>query len=146
MNRILCILFGFVPIVIGYGMNYILQVNDFMIAMPFLQIGIVTLCVWGIAAFLFGKSGMNRRTVIVCMNFAAFICLLLIGVQELGHYWPNHIGFASQFFYLPFTRLGMHLLFFTVYRPTFLIKCVSFLLLLLVSFVGCKCSEKRMGK
>ena len=77
------------------------------------------------------------------MHVIPLLVLLLHGIQGpiLHQYWPNFLGLLTQIYYLPLVRIGSLL---TSWMGTsmFLICLVSFLLMVGVSFAGCKLNKK----
>ncbi|MBQ3119795.1 MAG: hypothetical protein IJC12_02900 [Peptococcaceae bacterium] len=143
MSNILCVLFGFFPLLIGVIMNYALQVSNYMLALPYTLIGIVLLGIWCAAAYIFNKKIRNPYKVMLLLNLIPFLDFLLICVQLFVYdqFWFNIVGIWSLTFYLPLTRLGALIvrLLPLPYITTFPIKLISFMLLLIASFIGCKC-------
>ena len=143
MSNIMCVLFGFFPLLIGFIMNYALKVSNYMLVLPYTLIGIVLLGIWCAAAYIFNKKIRNPYKVMLLLNLIAFLDFLLICVQLFVYdqFWFNIVGIWSLTFYLPLTRLGALIvrLLPLPYIMTFPIKLISFMLLLIASFIGCKC-------
>ena len=143
MSNILCVLFGFFQFLIGVIMNYALQVRNYMLVLPYTLIGIVLLGIWCAAAYIFNKKIRNPYKVMLLLNLIPFLDFLLICVQLFVYdqFWFNIVGIWSLTFYLPLTRLGALIvrLLPLPYITTFPIKLISFMLLLIASFIGCKC-------
>lgn len=150
MSNIMCVLFGFFPLLIGFIMNYALKVSNYMLVLPYTLIGIVVLGIWCTAAYIFNKKIRNPYKVMLLLNLIAFLDFLLICVQLFVYdqFWFNIVGIWSQVFYLPLTRLSSLIvrLLPLPYITTVPIKLISFMLLLIASFIGCKCYEKRKNK
>ena len=106
MKNVIRIALGFLPLVVGSIENaYMTSHPD--ILPPLKLIGIVILLVWAAASYALA----DRKTRPACqaLEFCALglLALILVIVQEvfLGSYWPNFIGIASQFYFLPLISL-----------------------------------------
>lgn len=132
---------GALPFVVGGIQNwYMLTHADTLL--PYSLISLSFLFVWGCIAFLLNGKHQHTKTVVVFLNLIALLDLLLVGVQELilHHYWMNSIGTCSQYFYLPVINLGFGLT--SWIHSLFPAYAASFILMVAVSFVGCKLREK----
>ena len=132
---------GLLPFVVGGTQNwYMLTHADTLL--PYSLISLCFLFVWGCIAFLLNGKHQRAKTVVVFLNLIALLDLLLVGVQELllHRYWMNSIGTWSQYFYLPTINLGFSLTSWS--HSVFPAYAASFILMVAVSFVGCKLREK----
>ena len=132
---------GLLPFVVGGTQNwYMLTHADTLL--PYSLISLCFLFVWGCIAFLLNSKHQRAKTVVVFLNLIALLDLLLVGVQELllHRYWMNSIGTWSQYFYLPTINLGFRLTSWS--HSVFPAYAASFILMVAVSFVGCKLREK----
>lgn len=139
---LIAIALGCLPFVLGGVMNWWMMTNPDTLP-PYLLIALGMLILWAaIAYFMMGKL-KNEKKVVLCLNAVAFVVLILLGVQEmvLQGYWMNAVGAWTQYFYLPLLRLGFT---FTSWTPSiFFAYIASFLLMLLVSVVGCNLKKDR---
>ena len=132
---------GLLPFVVGGTQNwYMLTRADTLL--PYSLISLCFLFVWSCIAFLLNGKHQRAKTVVVFLNLIALFDLLLVGVQELllHRYWMNSIGTWSQYFYLPTINLGFSLTSWS--HSVFPAYAASFILMVAVSFVGCKLREK----
>lgn len=132
---------GLLPFVVGGTQNwYMLTHADTLL--PYSLISLCFLFVWSCIAFLLNGKHQRAKTVVVFLNLIALFDLLLVGVQELllHRYWMNSIDTWSQYFYLPTINLGFRLTSWS--HSVFPAYAASFILMVAVSFVGCKLREK----
>ena len=101
-------------------------------------IAILFLLIWGAIAFFVRPRVAGVRTLAVCLNLAAGIDLILVGVQELvlGAYWSNPAGLWTQLYYLPLMNLGFTLTPWS--HSVFSAYCAAFLLMLAATFLGAR--------
>ena len=135
------VMLGALPFIAGGIQNwYMLTYVDALL--PYGLISVFFLFVWGCVAFLLNGNGQRTKEIVIFLNLIAVLDLLLIGVQELifHAYWMNSIGLWSQLFYLPIVNLGFSLT--TWSHRVFPAYVVSFVLMVAVSFAGCKLREK----
>lgn len=139
---IFCVLLGCIPFALGGFMNWYMMTNPDALP-PFFLIAIGMLMLWaGISFFMMGRI-QNEKKVILSLHGAAFLTLVLLGIQEivLQAYWMNPVGAWTQYFYLPMLRLGFT---FTSWTPSmFFAYAASFLLMLLASILGCRLKKDR---
>lgn len=109
MKRLLPLLYGFIPLVLGAGLNFIMM--EFDVFPPLRLIGLLFLLLWGFLAY---QNSQSRPAVGLMMVFP-LIDLLLLFYQEgvLHAYWPNLVGQLSQYFYLHTLSLGYALTFWS---------------------------------
>lgn len=137
MKRIVLLVIGFLPLALGYLLNYLLyafpNTNFSVVALIF---SFALLITW----FLFGKLSVkwirSKHSAIIYLNLAAILTLLLILYQEiiLRQYWPNLLGLSAQYFYLPLLTPAFLLtpMFHSVYSA----YICAFILLLVASYIG----------
>ena len=87
---LLLFLLGLLPFAVGGLMNWAMLAYPDVLP-PFSLIAILFLLIWGAIAFFVRPRVAGVRTLAVCLNLAAGINLILVGVQELvlGAYWSN---------------------------------------------------------
>lgn len=141
---VVLIAIGLIPFALGGLLQWILSLNDFLLAPAVLiVISLVTLLVWGVLAYLIKPYIKSTTKVMQGMHVIPLIVLLLHGIQGpiLHQYWPNFFGLLTQIYYLPLVRIGSLLT--SWFGTTMFITClVSFLLMVLSAFVGCKLNKK----
>ncbi len=142
MKRFILLLLGFTPFVLGRLLDWVITVGFPNTVFPFLLIGLVMLFVWFLFAFYFGRYAQTTMQAIVLLNLPALFVLVMLGIQELvlGYYWLNAVGLYTQLFYLPFFRTGIMLTSWS--SSIFLAYCASFIVMLTVSFLGCKIYQR----
>ena len=110
----------------------------------YLVLGLAMLMLWAVAAGILGFKGSKGRMAltVLCLNLPAAVVLVLLGVQELAlhAYWTNAVGLWTQMFYLPVLRLGAILGGWT--GQLFWAYFAAFLLLVLVSWMGCRARQE----
>ena len=140
MIAILVVL-GALPFVIGGIQNwYMLTYMDSVL--PFGLISVSFFLGWGCIAFFLNSNRQRTKEIVIFLNLIAALDLLLVGIQELifHAYWMNVIGAWSQLFYLPMVNLGFRLTNWS--HSVFPAYAVSFVLMVVFSFAGCKLKEK----
>jgi len=135
MKKLMLFFIGFIPLPLGYIMNFLMMTVYFDKVLPYGSIGIVFLIAWfgmGLATYHFTDSD---KEAVVIVHLFGFIDLLLILFQEviLKHYLSNQIGISSQFFYLPLVNLAGKFTFFSsrvywIYMVAFALMCIAFYL------------------
>ena len=141
---VVLIALGLIPFALGGLLQWILSLNNFLLAPAVLiVISLVTLLIWGVLAYLIKPYIKSTSKVMLGMHVIPLLVLLLHGIQGpvLHQYWPNFLGLLTQIYYLPLVRIASIL---TSWMGTsmFLICLVSFLLMVGVSFAGCKLNKK----
>lgn len=136
---------GLLPFLLGGLLNwYIMTYTESL--PPLFLIGVLFLVFWGVVAFFAFRALGSVAKVVIPLNAVGFIVLFLVWIQEivLHGYWQNAVGLWTQYYYLPLLQLGDFLptlifrgshLFFDAYAP-------AFLLMLAVSFAGCKIGKR----
>ena len=141
---VVLIAIGLIPFALGGLLQWILSLNNFLLAPAgLIVISLVTLLIWGILAYLIKPYIKSTTKVMLGMHVIPLIVLLLHGIQGpiLHQYWPNFFGLLTQIYYLPLVRIGSLLT--SWFGTTVFITClVSFLLMVLSAFVGCKLNKK----
>ncbi len=144
MKKLLILIIGFSPLLIGYGINLIIYNNMNTNLGPLLDIiSVLFFLYWGLLGYIFYKFTDSKSSTLIICNLPAFIALILMIFQETINkkYWANFLGFATQFFYLPALRVGL------IISPNFLYylwqTCiVSFALMTGIFYLGCYLSER----
>lgn len=142
MKKIILVVIGLLPFPVGYFMNYLIMSDTFFNkALPYGTIGLVFLLCW----FLLGKvlsplADTIKKASILAHSVALLVLILnLFQVIILKQYWANHVGVATQFYFLPllnisFTLTPMFHSLSVVYIVSFSLMCVSF-------YLGCRTSR-----
>lgn len=141
---VILIALGLIPFALGGLLQWILTLNNFLLSPTIpIVISLVTLLLWAALAYLIKPYIKSTSKVMLGMHVIPLIVLLLHGIQGpiLHQYWPNFFGLLTQIYYLPLVRIGS-LLTGWMGATMFLICCVSFLLMVLAAFVGCKLNKK----
>ncbi|MFY3792333.1 hypothetical protein ACOQFO_11725 [Ureibacillus sp. MALMAid1270] len=138
MKKLVLILIGFIPFVIGLQMNTWLMENQDRV-LPFEIIGIVFLIFWILVGFITSKFEKTPLKTAIIINLPAFLVLLLIMYQSiiLGHTWPNLFGLATQMYFLPLVNISskiIGILFFYVHIWS--ASLLAFLLMFVASYFG----------
>ncbi len=141
---VILIALGLIPLALGGLLQWILSLNNFLLAPAILiVISLVTLLIWGVLAYLIKPYIKSTTKIMLGMHVIPLLMLLLHGIQGpiLHQYWPNFFGLLTQIYYLPLVHIGSLL---TSWFGTtmFLICLVSFLLMVLTAFAGCKLNKK----
>lgn len=121
------------------GLVYVRQ-SQFLPAVR--VISLAFLSAWGLLAFLMNGNGQRTKQIVIFLNLIAAFDLVLIGIQilVLHSYWSNGIGIWTQLFYLPMLNLGFCLTGWS--HGVFPAYAASFILMVGVTFAGCKLREK----
>lgn len=143
MKRMLLIALGFVPLLIGLGMNSWMLDNLNRLP-PLKTLGVLVLLFWVFLGFF--TSGFEKtpfRSGFI-LHLPALFVLLAVLFQELvlGRYPLNFFGAGTQFFYLPVLHLASLLIFWSSKIP--LIYVVAFLLMGAAYLLGVKIKAYRM--
>lgn len=136
-----CILLGALPLAVGVMQNWCMLTGISLI-LPYSLISVLFLVVWGCFAYFLKGKRQSTKKVVISLNLIAALDLMLLAVQELvlHAYWMNIIGRWSQFFYLPMLSFGFSLTRWS--HTVFPAYAASFILMVAVSFAGCKLREK----
>lgn len=135
MRKVMLLLLGFIPFILGFMMNAIMMQNPNFI-LPYMAIGILSLVIWGFIGFKTCKFGKTSLESAIIANLPALLVLLLNLFQEiiLGQYWTNIVGTSTQFFYLPLINLSS---IFTSWSPyVWPVYIVGFLLMFVSYYIG----------
>ena len=114
--------------------------------LAFIFISVAAPVGWGVIAFLWEPKVKKIWKVVLFQNLVSAVVFVLICVQMLGsgRFWPGILGSLSQMFHLPFLSLGARLTNWSgSLWPAY---CAAFILMLLVSFIGCLISKRRRGE
>ena len=146
-KRVILVLLGFVPLLLGYLIDYwmttIWQYN-----IPWGLINLISfaiLVLWFAAGLVFVKLAVPKGQVVSLLNIGAFAALILLILQTVQSMWLNQLGIASQMFYLPLIRLGMWIVPSFIVGSMRLASIISFIFLVLVSFLGTKAGARKLG-
>ena len=133
------ILLGAMPLGVGWLLNWYMNLHPETFP-PMFIIGLAFLLAWGFASWKLNQKALATGAVMIPQHAVAVIMLVLVAIQLMtGNYWVSYLGIASQMFFMPVLYVGA--VFFN-WAGTFGIYFASFLLMLLVSFIGCKIAEK----
>lgn len=134
MKRLVLLMFGFSPFLIGGLINWYLMTYTHSVPPLNLICGFVYF-MWFLASYFFRLT--KTKATVAYLNAPAAVILILLAVQELGGaYWSNPLGLWTQFFYLPFMRAGFVM---TPWSSRVLTGyCACFALMLVVSALGCR--------
>lgn len=127
---------GLLPFAAGYGMHWMMTENPDL-RLPYGLIGLVFLLLWGGIAFLAGIFARRRPLLeITCMNGAALVVLVLLGIQELvlGAYFSNAAGVWTQLYFLPLLRFGFSLTSWS--SRVFAADAAAYLLMAAAAYLG----------
>ena len=140
MLAILVVL-GMIPFALGGFMNWLMMTHSNPL-IPYELFGIVTLLIWATIAFFIKPYIKNTMKVVVGLNSIGFVVLILIGIQELllQAYWLNFVGTWTQHYYLPLLVIGFALTGWS--NSVFGAYCAAFLLMVIVTVLGCKLRKK----
>lgn len=133
------ILLGLLPLGVGYLLNWHMMLHPDTFP-PLFIVGAVFLIVWFIVSWNMNKKVLDTKVVLLFQNSGALLAMILLTIQALsGGFWDNVMGILPQMFYMPmlyfsycfFDWMGLYGTYF-----------VCFLLMVLVSFLGCRRAEK----
>jgi len=142
MKKLLLVLIGLIPFVLGFAMNSWLMNNPNSI-LPFRLLGILFLVFWVWVGFITCKYAKTPYHSAVILHLPAFLVLLLIMYQDivLEEYWSNLLGLATQFYYLPLINISSFISSFIItgglYVQMSTAMIVAFLLMYGSYYVGC---------
>lgn len=145
MKRVIVLLFGCVPFLIGGLLHWGITTVLPNVGFPYLVFGILFLALWSLAAYALCKNVKKPLETLILFNLPAFIVLVLIIVQEviLGSYWSNFIGMMVQVFYLPVINIVSRLVVLVLRKITMTpIYSISFVMMAGVASLGCWLSRK----
>lgn len=135
VKRIFLILLGFIPLALGFLMNYwMMKYQDSVL--PYTLTGIIFLVLWAFIGFLTCEFEETPSKSSKIIHSVAFMMLLLFVFQSfiLRQFWPNIVGIISQFYFLPLFSISgsiQNLILF-MFRTSFvsLDAIISFLLMI----------------
>ena len=138
MKRIILLLIGFLPLLFGYIQNHLMMTIFFDRMTPVFLIGIAVLTIWFFIGMLSKIFANSKKEAVILINAPAFLVLLLILLQEvvLNAFWSNHLGIATQFFYLPLIGFTRYLSFIFPIITFSLLSVIAFICLLGASYLG----------
>lgn len=141
------VLLGFMPLVIGYALNYA------MLSWPLYGwklniISVALLLLWGLLAYCAAAPGKSPAVQALLLCAFGILMLLLVLCQELvsGQYWPGVVGLSTQMYFLPLMSLSSSLLASVFHAPaiTVWLCCVIALACMFaVGYLGCRLKQKR---
>ena len=142
MKKAFFFLLGLLPLPIGYLTKWCMMTVFYDVGFPYGWVGIFMLGLWCLLGYLFCRHANTSSRTVIFLNAPALIALLLIMVQELilKAYWPNFVGVAVQFFYLPVLGVSYRLAFWAHTMPP--VYFVAFILMVGASALGCYLSKK----
>lgn len=146
MKKIIVILFGCVPFLIGGLLNWGMIIYMTRVRFPYIVFGVMMLLLWTFAAYVLCKKAKKPLETLILFNLPAFIVLALIMVQELilGSYWLNFFGLLTQVFYLPIISIASRIAGMTLKTITMTpVYSISFVLMAGVASLGCWLSRKK---
>lgn len=138
---VILVVLGVIPFALGGFMNWLMMTHSNPL-IPFELFGIVTLLIWATIAFFIKPYIKNIMNVVIGLNSVAFVVLILLGIQELllQAYWLNFVGSWTQYYYLPLLIIGLTLTSWS--HSVFSGYCAAFLLMVIVTVLGCKLRKK----
>lgn len=138
---VILVVLGVIPFALGGFMNWLMMTHSNPL-IPFELFGIVTLLIWATIAFFIKPYIKNIMKVVIGLNSVAFVVLILLGIQELllQAYWLNFVGSWTQYYYLPLLIIGLTLTSWS--HSVFSGYCAAFLLMVIVTVLGCKLRKK----
>ncbi|MEG0913305.1 MAG: hypothetical protein RSG53_06825 [Oscillospiraceae bacterium] len=132
MKKLLLILFGFIPLGIGWVMNWLLITFPNTV-FPFGYISIAFLVLWAWLGFISYKFEKTINVSMCLIHLPMFLALALNLYQEivLGHYFNNIVGVCTQFFYLPilntaYTLTSWSARLWVAYIAGFFLMCLAY--------------------
>ena len=144
-NTIKIVLLGFVPALVGWVMNNLLQIylsaNDLIL----ISAGVMVLLLWGRIAYWVSKQKISLMKGMLLLNLPALLMLVLVGIQEIviqdfavEGYWVGPFVFLPQYYYFPLNRIGVILTNWMYRSSMFKAACMGFVLLVAASYLGFK--------
>ena len=135
MKRLLLILFGFIPLAIGWVMNWLIMSFPNKV-FPYALISIVFLALWALLGFIVFNFNETIKISLCLVHIPIFLALVLNLYQEiiLGQYFGNLLGVCTQIFYLPILNISYTLTAWSARMWTAYI--VGFVLITASFFVG----------
>ena len=133
------VLLSLMPLGLGWLLNWYMTIHPETFP-PLFIIGAAFLLVWGYISWRVNNKVLCTGPVMLIQNGFAAVALILLAIQSIqGAYWEGLLGVGSQMFYMPmlyfsycfFDWMGLYGTYF-----------VCFLLMVLVSFLGCRRAEK----
>jgi hypothetical protein len=147
MKKLIVLITGFSPLLIGYELNQFITYSTSPRLGTILNvISIIFLLYWGWLGFLFSRLLHSDFIAAFFCNLAAFITLVLVLIQELVNkqYWNNSLGLATQFFYLPAMSMAYKITPYLHYIWQSVI--ISLILMIGVFYLGCIIRKKTTAK
>ena len=141
-ENVITVLLGFVPFILGWMTNWLLFGNVSVRIIVWFA-ALYGPIVWAALSYAACRMLRSVSKTMLLINAVAFIDLLLIYWQEMvrQQYFGGFIGACTQFYYLPWLRWGVLLAIETsTMVPAYF---MSFLVMLICSYLGCKMAVKR---
>jgi hypothetical protein len=147
MKKIIVLIAGLTPFLIGYGLNLLLYKLSTNFATVSFAISVMFFLYWGLLGFTFSKFTSSKIYTLAICHFPALLVLLLILIQELinKRYWNNILGFATQFFYLPTITVSSKITGYLSVSKMWETYIISFGLMIAVFYLGCYIRDKRQS-
>ena len=142
MKKYLSVLFGFIPLLCGWFLNYLMMISTGWFGVLWLLLSAALLFLWGYLALKTCHLDCSPLMHVIKMNAVGAIMLILVLLQELllKQYWGSFLGFSTQFYFLPGLPLSMRILnLFSPVLPvtyTWMDDLLIFLMMLTSSLVG----------
>ncbi len=129
-KNLLLILFGFIPLMLGFLINWLIM-NFQTTIIPFNIIGYIFLIFWFFLGFISYKFQKNIAFSLSLIHLPIFLALILNLYQEiiLGEYFSNTLGICTQFFFLPTLNISVSFLtnyLWQSYIVGFIFMCFSY--------------------
>ena len=142
MKKLLLVLFGFIPLGIGWLINGLTMAFPNTV-LPLGLISVAFLVLWAWLGFISCKFEKVIHISICLIHLPIFLALALNLYQEivLGQYFSNIVGVCTQFFYLPVLNMAYML---TAWSTRLWVAYIAgFVLMCLVYFGGCVLKKHR---
>ena len=138
------LILGALPFAVGRIQDWHMSTSLYS-SLPYWVISLAFLSAWGFLGFLMNGNGKRTKQIVIFLNLIAALDLVLVGIQILviHSYWPNGIWIWTQLFYLPVLNLGFRLTSWS--HGVFPAHAAGFILMVDVTFAGCKLREKGTG-
>lgn len=140
MKKLILVLIGLIPFVLGFVMNSWMMQNPNS-TLPFKLIGIILLGAWVLVGCITYKYDKTPYPAALIIHVPALLVLFLIMYQDmiLGEFWSNLFGLATQVYYLPLIHISSLIFSFIGggYVQMWTASIVAFLLMYGSYYVGC---------
>lgn len=144
MKKVILLLLGLVPFIVGFLMNgWIIQNPDDVL--PYKVIGITFLAFWLLVGFLTAKFSNTPLKSTSIINLPAMFILLIIMYQDIiaSEFLSNAFGRATQYYFMPLLNIGASIVgtFLTVH--VWSASFIAFLLMFAAYYLGAYLKEQR---